>query len=103
MRFRNAAIAGVTAGLAAMSLAACSSSSGGGGGGNNATGPITLVCGKDNSNLWPHVISEWNSQHPSEKVTLKQQSDQADQQLSDLEQHFQAKDAGYDAVCVDVV
>jgi multiple sugar transport system substrate-binding protein len=104
MRFRNAAIAGVAAGLAAMSLAACSSSSGGGGGGgNNATGPITLVCGKDNSNVWPHVISEWNSQHPSEKVTLKQQSDQADQQLSDLEQHFQAKDAGYDAVCVDVV
>ena len=36
-------------------------------------------------------------------MTVKQQSDQADQQLSDLEQHFQAKDAGYDVVTVDVV
>jgi multiple sugar transport system substrate-binding protein len=101
MRVRRAAIGAVVLAVSASGLAACSSSSGGGGG--NSTGPITLVCGKDNSNVWPHVISEWNSQHPNEKVTLKQQSDQADQQLSDLQQHFQAKDAGYDAVCVDVV
>jgi multiple sugar transport system substrate-binding protein len=102
MRYRNAAIVGAAAALAVTSLVACSSS-GGGGGGNNSTGPITVVTGKDNSNVWPHLVSEWNKQHPNEKVTLKQQSDQADQQLSDLEQHFQAKDAGYDVVTVDVV
>src|SRR6185312_13993100 len=102
MRVRRAAIVAAVIAVGATGLSACSSS-GGSSGGANSTGPITLVCGKDNSNVWPHVISEWNSQHPNEKVTLKQQSDQADQQLSDLQQHFQAKDAGYDAVCVDVV
>ena len=40
---------------------------------------------------------------PDEKVTFKEQSDQADQQHDDLVQHFQAKDANYDVVDVDVV
>jgi multiple sugar transport system substrate-binding protein len=61
------------------------------------------VTGKDNSGLMPHLAEAWNANHATEKVTVKQQSDQADQQLSDLEQHFQAKDAGYDVVTVDVV
>jgi multiple sugar transport system substrate-binding protein len=90
----------------AMILAACG---GGGGGGDaaqsgaNARGPITFVTGKDNSGTLPFIAEEWNKAHPNEKVTIKQQSDQADQQLSDLEQHFQAKDPGYDVVTVDVV
>jgi multiple sugar transport system substrate-binding protein len=88
--------------MSVSSLVACSSS-GGGGGGNNATGPITFVTGKDNSGIWPILSSEWNKLHPDQKVTVKQQSDQADQQLSDLEQHFQAKDSGYDVVTVDVI
>jgi multiple sugar transport system substrate-binding protein len=45
----------------------------------------------------------WNKDHPNEKVTFKQQSDSADDQLQDLQQHFQSKDAGYDVVAVDVV
>jgi multiple sugar transport system substrate-binding protein len=45
----------------------------------------------------------WNSNHPNEKVTFKQQSDSADDQLSDLQQHFQAKDPNYDVVSVDVI
>jgi multiple sugar transport system substrate-binding protein len=90
----------------AMILAACG---GGGGGGDaaqsgaNARGPITFVTGKDNSGTLPFIAEEWNKAHSNEKVTIKQQSDQADQQLSDLEQHFQAKDPGYDVVTVDVV
>ncbi len=108
MRFRSAVIASIALAVASSALVACSSSSGGGGntGGGGAasgTGPITVVTGKDNSNVWPHLVSEWNSQHPSEKVTLKQQSAEADQQLSDLQQHFQAHDSGYDVVTVDVV
>jgi multiple sugar transport system substrate-binding protein len=91
----------------AMVIAAC----GGGGGssndaakeGANARGPITFVTGKDNSGTMPFIANEWNKTHPNEKVTIKQQSDQADQQLSDLQQHFQAKDPGYDVVTVDVV
>ena len=91
---------------AATLVAGCSSSKGGGtssGGGNNSRGPITFVTGKDNSGTMPFIADKWNAAHPNEKVTIKQQSDQADQQLSDLEQHFQAKDAGYDVVTVDVV
>lgn len=109
MRFRSALIAPIVLALAGTALAACSSSSGNsssGGGGSSSgggTGPITVVTGKDNSNVWPHLVAEWNKLHPSEKVTLHQQSAEADQQLSDLQQHFQAKDPGYDVVTVDVV
>ena len=91
---------------AAALVAGCSSSkssNGGSGGGDNSRGPITFVSGKDNSGTLPFIADKWNAAHPNEKVTIKQQSDQADQQLSDLEQHFQAKDAGYDVASVDVV
>jgi len=91
---------------AAALVAGCSSSKSGGGsssGGDNSRGPITFVTGKDNSGIMPFIADQWNAAHPNEKVTIKQQSDQADQQLSDLEQHFQAKDSGYDVVTVDVV
>jgi multiple sugar transport system substrate-binding protein len=102
----------LTACLAVATLsvaAACGGSSGGGGGGGNASantdgrGPITFVTGKDNSNVWPVTIARWNSAHPNEKVTLKEQSDQADQQHDDIVQHMQAKDAAYDVVTVDVI
>jgi multiple sugar transport system substrate-binding protein len=91
---------------AVMLIAACGSGSSGSDAaksGADARGPITFVTGKDNSGTLPYIADEWNKTHPNEKVTIKQQSDQADQQLSDLEQHFQAKDAGYDVVTVDVV
>ncbi|WP_022882823.1 ABC transporter substrate-binding protein [Gryllotalpicola ginsengisoli] len=90
---------------AALALAGCSS-----GGGSNAQnqdtsgrGPITYVQGKDNNNLIRPIIAEWNKAHPDEKVTFKEQSDNADQQHDDLVQHFQAKDSGYDVVAVDVI
>src|SRR6478672_3136408 len=102
MRVRRAAIVATVIAVAATGLSACSSS-GGGGGGNSGTGPFTFVTGKDNSGIWPILSAEWNKLHPNEKVTVKQQSDQADQQLSDLQQHFQAKDANYDVVTVDVI
>ena len=80
-----------------------------GGGGDAASqgldgrGPITYVQGKDNSNVVRPLIEKWNAAHPNEKVTFKEQTDQADQQHDDLVQHFQAKDAGYDVASVDVV
>ena len=92
------------ASAAALSLVGCS-----GGGGNNSSssgndrGPITYVQGKDNNNVIRPLIDKWNTAHPKEKVTLKEQSDNADQQHDDLVQHFQAKDSGYDVVSVDVV
>ena len=71
--------------------------------GADSRGPITFVTGKDNSNVWPATIEKWNAAHPNEKVTLKEQSDQADQQHDDIVQHMQAKDASYDIVTTDVV
>jgi len=105
MRSKIAVTALSVLGAAAL-VAGCSSSKSGGGsssGGDNSRGPITFVTGKDNSGTMPFIADQWNAAHPNEKVTIKQQSDQADQQLSDLEQHFQAKDSGYDVVTVDVV
>ncbi|HEX9225894.1 MAG TPA: ABC transporter substrate-binding protein [Arthrobacter sp.] len=97
------------AGVLALTLSAC----GGGGGGTTAgadaeqgldgRGPITYVQGKDNNNVVRPVIEKWNAAHPNEKVTFKEQTDQADQQHDDLVQNFQAKNANYDVVSVDVV
>ena len=92
-----------TAGVLALTLSAC-----GGGGGTTAgadaeqgldgRGPITYVQGKDNSNVVRPLIEKWNAAHPNEKVTFKEQTDQADQQHDDLVQNFQAKNANYDVV-----
>jgi multiple sugar transport system substrate-binding protein len=49
------------------------------------------------------LANMWNKTHPKEKVTVKQQTDQADQQLQDLTQHFQQKLSDYDVVATDVV
>jgi len=99
----------LTAGAAVAALSmvtACGGGSSGGGSAGadaSARGPITFVTGKDNSNVWGPTIQKWNAAHPNEKVTLKEQSDQADQQHDDIVQHMQAKDASYDIVTVDVV
>jgi multiple sugar transport system substrate-binding protein len=98
----------VVAGLAAVALvAACGGGDDGGddpaASGTEGRGPITYVQGKDNSGLLGPMAERWNAKHPNEKVTVKEQSDQADQQHDDLVQHFQAKDPSYDVVSVDVV
>jgi multiple sugar transport system substrate-binding protein len=102
---RKASIALVAAG--ALALSACGGggggSSSGGGSSNNARGPITYVQGKDNNNVVRPLIDKWNGAHPNEKVTFKEQTDQADQQHDDDVQHFQAKDPNYDVVSVDVI
>jgi multiple sugar transport system substrate-binding protein len=94
-------------GVAALTVvAACGGGSSAGAGSSSAAaarGPITFVTGKDNSNVWAPTIAKWNAAHPNEKVTLKEQTDQADQQHDDIVQHMQAKDASYDIVTVDVV
>jgi multiple sugar transport system substrate-binding protein len=98
------------AGLAIIGLvlAGCSGGGSGSGGGSSdssmtSRGPITYVQGKDNSDVVRPTIARWNKAHPDQKVTFKEQSDNADQQHDDLVQHFQAKDANYDVVDVDVV
>jgi len=108
---RIAAVAGIA--VAGLVLAGCSGSSGGSGGSGggsgpasenlNGVGPITYVQGKDNSNVIRPLLAKWNAAHPKEKVTFKEQSDNADQQHDNLVQNFQAKNANYDVVDVDVI
>jgi multiple sugar transport system substrate-binding protein len=100
---RLSVIAGIA--VVGLALAGCSGGSGGSSStsGDNSRGPITYVQGKDNSNVVRPLIDKWNKAHPKEKVTFKEQSDQADQQHDDLVQHFQAKDSNYDVVDVDVI
>lgn len=100
---RLVVVAGVA--IAGLTLAACSGGGSGGSSGSsdNSKGPITYVQGKDNNNIVRPLIDQWNQAHPDEKVTFKEQSDQADQQHDDLVQHFQAKSTDYDVVDVDVV
>jgi multiple sugar transport system substrate-binding protein len=71
--------------------------------GLESRGPITYVQGKDNSNVVRPLVAKWNKLHPDEKVTFKEQTDEANQQHDDLREHFLAEDAGYDVVSVDVV
>lgn len=100
------AAAGLTLALGGLGLVACSSSSSQPGGGGDVAldrGPITVVQGKDNNGVLPQYAAMWNKAHPKEKVTFKEQSDQADQQLNDLLQHFQQKLSDYDVVSTDVV
>ncbi|MGZ4660062.1 MAG: ABC transporter substrate-binding protein [Arthrobacter sp.] len=100
-----------TAGVLALTLSACGggggTSSGGGGSdaeqGLDGRGPITYVQGKDNSNVVRPLVDKWNAAHPNEKVTFKEQTDSADQQHDDLVQNFQAKNASYDVMSVDLV
>src|ERR1700704_4971283 len=108
MNTRKYLLPAAVAGVLAMSLSAC----GGGGGGSTASsggdaaanldgrGPITYVEGKDNSNVTRPLIDKWNAAPPNEKVTFKEQTDNADQQHDDLVQHFQSKDTNYDAMSV---
>jgi multiple sugar transport system substrate-binding protein len=92
--------------VSALLMAGCGGGDDGGGGSDQALtarGPITYVAGKDNNNVNRPTIDKWNAAHPDEKVTYKEQSDQADQQHDDLVQHFQAKDQNYDVTSVDVI
>lgn len=96
-------------GAIALAVTACSSSTttttstGPAASGLDGRGPITFVNGKDNSNQWGPAIAKWNAAHPNEKVTLKQQTDKADQQHDDLVQNLQAKNPNYDVMSVDVI
>jgi multiple sugar transport system substrate-binding protein len=95
--------------LLVSSLAACGGDDAGGGESSafeanvDSRGPITYVQGKDNSGVAQPLVDKWNAAHPDEKVTLKEQTDEADQQHDDLVRNFDAQNAGYDVVSVDVV
>jgi multiple sugar transport system substrate-binding protein len=111
MRFKHSASVMALA-LLITPLAACGGddSSSSSGGDNPAfkenvdsKGPITYVQGKDNTGVVKVLIDKWNSEHPDEKVTVKEQTDEANQQHDDLVRNLDAKNADYDVMSVDLV
>ena len=110
---RRAAIAATAASM--LVLAGCSSDSdkdsgtsttaaSGGSSSSEGRGPITIVEGQDALNeALENIISDWNAEHPDEKVTLKPLAKEANAQVDDITQRMQAKSDEYDLICVDVV
>lgn len=111
-RVRRIAIAAGSL-TALLAVAACGGSSDSGGapagGGASADaaydqkGPITYVQGKDTSGNVQKLISQWNSEHPDEKVTLQELPDNADQQRQQMLQNAQIKSDAMTVLSVDVV
>ncbi len=108
--FRRVAIAAIGVG-AVLVTAACSSNNSGGTASSAASsaswsqhGPINYVQGKDTSGQVQNWLNQWNSAHPSEKVTLVELSDNADaQRASMIQNHNNKGSSGYDVLSVDVV
>lgn len=93
------------AGLAA-GLVACSTdddTSGGGSASNSSRGPISFAMGKNDTDKLRPIIDRWNTDHPDEKVTLKELAGEADAQRDTLVQSLQAGSTDYDVMALDVV
>lgn len=70
--------------------------------GLNARGPITYVQGRDYDNVVRPLVEKWNTAHPAEKVTFKEQPGPPEQLHDDLAVKFQAKKANFDVVSIEV-
>ncbi|HEX5496044.1 MAG TPA: ABC transporter substrate-binding protein [Mycobacteriales bacterium] len=88
----------------AVTASGCSGSTPGGNStSGNGRGPITFATGKDTTGKLQGLLDQWNKAHPSEKVTLVELSENADDQRNAMVQNFQAKSSRFDVVNSDVV
>jgi multiple sugar transport system substrate-binding protein len=104
MRRAMPGIAAVAAGL--LFTVGCTSggtSSGRSAPSTNGIGPITLAIGKDNPGWLQGVITGWNKQNPSQKVTLLLLPEASNDQLAQLVANLQAKSDEYDVIDMDVI
>lgn len=105
---RKAAVVAV-AGSLALLASACggddggSGSTDGGGAKLEGRGPITFATGKDTSGNLTNQVAAWNSQHPDEKVEVKELPESADQQRQQMVQNAQAKSDAFSVLNLDVV
>lgn len=89
---------------------ACGGDDGDGGGGGGSAGgalegrgPITFATGKDTSGNLVNQVAAWNSQHPDEKVEIKELPESADTQRQQMVQNAQAKSDAFSVLNLDVV
>jgi multiple sugar transport system substrate-binding protein len=66
-------------------------------------GPITFATGKDTSGFLSAQVAAWNSQHPTEKVEVKELPEDADAQRQQMVQNAQAKSDAFSVLNMDVV
>lgn len=66
-------------------------------------GPITFAIGKDNPGWLQGVITGWNKDNPSQKVTLLLLPEASNDQLAQLVANLQAKSDEYDVIDMDVI
>lgn len=67
------------------------------------SGPITLATGPDFTGYMHPMVDKWNASHPTEKVTLLQLPDAADDQHAQMVTNLQAKSDRYDVLNMDIV
>jgi len=105
---RRAAAVAIGASLVLLA-SACGGDDGDSGGGDSSggalegRGPITFASGKDTSGNLTNQVAAWNSQHPDEKVEIKELPESADQQRQQMVQNAQAKSDAFSVLNLDVV
>jgi multiple sugar transport system substrate-binding protein len=67
------------------------------------SGPITLATGPDLTGYMHPLVDKWNAAHPTEKVTLLELPDAADDQHAQMVTNLQAKSDRYDVLNIDIV
>lgn len=104
---RRSARARVAAAALAASLAGCSSGAVGSTGGrpspDSGTGPITFATGKVDTGYLQPLISQWNTRHPTQRVTPIYLPDDANDQYAQLVANLQAHSSVYDVMSLDVI
>ena len=111
MRFERShtrkAVALAVAGSLVLLAAACGGDedSGGSTGGTalEGRGPITFATGKDTSGFLPKQVAAWNSQHPEEKVEIKELPENANDQRQQMVQNAQNQSDAFGVLNMDVV
>ncbi len=96
-------------GAAALVISGCGTSKTTSGGSTTGTasfsghGPITFATGKDTSGIWKTQFDLWNKDHPTEKISLIELPESADQQRQQMIQNAQTKSDAYTILNLDVV
>jgi len=112
MRFERSHTRRAVALAVAGSLVLLASACGGGddgssgsttGGALDGHGPITFATGKDTSGFLPKQVEAWNSQHPTEKVEIKELPENADAQRQQMVQNAQNQSDAFTILNMDVV
>jgi multiple sugar transport system substrate-binding protein len=114
MRFERShtrkAVALTVASSLVLLASACGGGDDGGSGDNGSSGgalegrgPITFATGKDTSGNLTNQVAAWNSQHPDEKVTVRELPESADAQRESMIQNAQNKSDAFSVLNLDVV